>query len=269
MAERVCIREISNKEGNQLLRIIPGGSGSVVRWCRAQIVLWSAQGMDVPQIAKIAFISEEPQIGVLALESDADQALSHSYPLDVLGAQTQDMIGCWLVRALQNALPDRPFVALACQTLVDADDPACTRPSKFVGQIYSKTHPKQFASDRGWTVQQDGSSWRRVLSSPKAQGIIKLSVTQERVNGETTIICASGGGIPVDRDGNGQLQGTEAVTAKDRTAALLAEQLGAYGLMIPTDIASVERHRDRLRDPNRATGPTHLGNRASTTTFPR
>ena len=59
MAERVRVREITNEEGNQLLRIIRRGSGSVVRWRRAQIVLWSAQGMDVAQIAKIAFTSED------------------------------------------------------------------------------------------------------------------------------------------------------------------------------------------------------------------
>lgn len=181
-----------------------------------------------------------PQVGVLALESDTDRTLSHGYPLDVLGAQTQGMIGYWLMQALQNALPGKQFAAVVCQTLVDANDPACTCPSKFVGQVYSKTHAKQLAKDRNWTVRQDGSSWRRAVPSPKPQEIVELGVIQALVDGGTTVICAGGGGIPVVKGDNGKLQGIEAVIDKDRTAALLAEQLGADRLMILTDIATVE-----------------------------
>src|SRR6185312_16169646 len=97
-----------------------------------------------------------PQVGLLALESAADAALSVPYPFDVLGAQTQGMIGYWLLQALQNALPGRQVAAVIDQTLVSAADPAFQNPTKFVGAVYDEAKAKQFAADRGWTVKQDG-----------------------------------------------------------------------------------------------------------------
>src|ERR1039458_1737036 len=100
-----------------------------------------------------------PQVGLLALESDADPALARAYPLDVLGAQTQGMIGYWLAQALRNAVPTRTFAALVCQTVVDAGDPALAHPSKFVGQVYSKTQAERLARERNWEIRPDGSAW--------------------------------------------------------------------------------------------------------------
>jgi carbamate kinase len=181
-----------------------------------------------------------PQVGVLALESDADPALSRPYPLDVLGAQTQGMIGYWILQALQNAVPSRTFAALICQTMVRADDPAFETPSKFVGQVYSQTDADLLAHERGWQVRRDGTSWRRVVASPLPLELVELSVIECLLGDGIGVICAGGGGIPVVRDEKGQLRGVEAVVDKDRTAALLAELVGADALLLLTDVTSVE-----------------------------
>jgi len=181
-----------------------------------------------------------PQVGLLALESDADPALSRAYPLDALGAQTQGMIGYWLAQALHNAVPARSFVALVCQTVVSADDPALAHPSKFVGQVYSKTQAERLARERNWDVRPDGSSWRRVVPSPMPREIVELSVIRQLLDAGTGVICAGGGGIPVVREDDGRLRGIEAVVDKDRTAALLAESVGADALLLLTDVAAVE-----------------------------
>ena len=108
-----------------------------------------------------------PQVGLLALESAADASLTVPYPFDVLGAQTQGMIGYWLLQALQNALPGRQVAAVVNQTLVSAADPAFAAPTKFVGPVYDEVTAKEKAAERGWTVAADGPYWRRVVPSPR------------------------------------------------------------------------------------------------------
>ena len=98
-----------------------------------------------------------PQVGMLALESAHDPAISRPYPFDVLGAQTQGMIGYWLVQALQNALPRRQVACLVSRTLVRRDDPAFARPSKFVGPVYDEPQARALAAAHGWEVRQDGA----------------------------------------------------------------------------------------------------------------
>ena len=181
-----------------------------------------------------------PQIGLLALESDADPALSRAYPLDALGAQTQGMIGYWLAQAMHNAVKTRIFGALVCQTIVRADDPAFANASKFVGQVYPKAQAEQLARERNWEIRRDGAGWRRVVPSPTPRELVELSMIKRLLNDGIGVICAGGGGIPVVRDGNGNLRGIEAVVDKDRTAALLAELLGADALLLLTDVAAVE-----------------------------
>jgi carbamate kinase len=181
-----------------------------------------------------------PQVGVLALESDTDRALSHAYPLDVIGAQTQGMIGYWLLQAFENAVPGRRFASLVCQTVVASDDSALRSPSKFVGQVYTKERAEQLAVEQGWQVRQDGPSWRRVVPSPLPKEIVELPVIDGLVSLGVTVICAGGGGIPVLRNEDGLLYGIEAVIDKDRTAALLAEALHADALLLLTDVRAVE-----------------------------
>jgi carbamate kinase len=181
-----------------------------------------------------------PQVGLLAVESDADPALSRAYPLDALGAQTQGMIGYWLAQALRNAVPAQTFAAIVCQTVVSADDPALADPSKFVGQLYSKTKGEQLARERNWEIRRDGVGWRRVVPSPMPCELVEFPVIQRLVDDGVHVICAGGGGIPVVRDKDGCLRGIEAVIDKDRTAALLAKLIGADALLILTDVAAVE-----------------------------
>ncbi|MFC5281527.1 carbamate kinase [Arcanobacterium canis] len=179
-----------------------------------------------------------PQVGVLALESAKDESLSQPYPFDTLGAETQGMIGYWLLQALQNELPGREVAALINQTLVDADDPAFANPTKFIGEVYSKDEALALAEERGWTVKPDGEYYRRVVGSPLPVQVVETATIRRLVNDGAVVVCAGGGGIPVIDDG-GRISGVEAVIDKDRTASVLAQALGADVLMILTDVDGV------------------------------
>ncbi|MFB7441705.1 carbamate kinase [Streptomyces mirabilis] len=181
-----------------------------------------------------------PQIGLLAVESTADPALSAPYPLDLLGAQTQGMIGSLLARTLHDALPGRRIAALVTHTLVRADDPAFDHPTKFVGQVYPYEVASTLARTRGWHIAADTTGWRRVVPSPAPERILETDTVHELLNSGTLVICAGGGGIPVTADQDtGALTGAEAVIDKDLTAALLAEDLKADFLLILTDVPCV------------------------------
>lgn len=182
-----------------------------------------------------------PQVGVLSLESINDPNLSRPYPLDTIGAETQGMIGYWMLQALQNALPGRQVVAMINQTLVSAVDPAFADPSKFVGQVYTRDEAEKLAEEYGWTVKPDGEHWRRVVPSPLPRRVIETRLIRQLVRGGTVVVCAGGGGIPVFRNDVGRLEGTEAVIDKDMTAALLAETLEADAFLILTDVPRVLR----------------------------
>ncbi|MFD8007754.1 carbamate kinase [Streptomyces mirabilis] len=181
-----------------------------------------------------------PQIGLLAVESAADPALSAPYPLDLLGAQTQGMIGSLLARTLHDALPGRRIAALVTHTLVRADDPAFDHPTKFVGQVYPYEVASALARKRGWHIAADATGWRRVVPSPAPERILETDTVHELLNSGTLVICAGGGGVPVTADPDtGALTGAEAVIDKDLTAALLAEDLKADFLLILTDVPCV------------------------------
>jgi carbamate kinase len=180
-----------------------------------------------------------PQVGLLALEADAYMAVA-PYPLDILGAESQGMIGYLLLRALGDALPEREVVALLTQVLVEADDPAFLSPTKPIGPVYSETVARRLAVDRDWTVARDGKYFRRVVASPAPRSIVELQAIDRLVTAGSLVICAGGGGIPVVADSGG-LRGVEAVIDKDLTAALLAEDLGAATLIVLTDVPYVER----------------------------
>ncbi|MEU0434403.1 carbamate kinase [Streptomyces sp. NPDC006290] len=181
-----------------------------------------------------------PQIGLLAVESAADPALRAPYPLDLLGAQTQGMIGSMLARALRAALPGRAVAALVTHTVVRADDPAFDRPTKFVGQVFPRELAQSRARARGWDVAADTTGWRRVVPSPEPAGIVETDTVRALLAAGTLVICAGGGGVPVtaDRD-TGALTGVDAVIDKDLTAVLLAEELKADFLLILTDVPYV------------------------------
>lgn len=182
-----------------------------------------------------------PQVGVLALQSAADGSLSQPYPFDVLGAETQGMIGYWLLQALQNALPGRQIASLINQTLVSRADPAFENPTKFVGPVYDETEAKRLAGQRNWTVKADGEYWRRVVPSPRPQRVVETRLIRLLLSSGAVVVCAGGGGVPAVRNEKGQLEGVEAVVDKDLTAALLAEALEADALLLLTDVPRVQR----------------------------
>ncbi|HWJ08320.1 MAG TPA: carbamate kinase [Nocardioides sp.] len=182
-----------------------------------------------------------PQVGVLALQSASDPRLSTPYPFDVLGAQTQGMIGYWLLQALQNRLPGRQVAAIVNQTLVSAADPAFDRPTKFVGEVYVEQDARRLAAERGWTVRPDVGGWRRVVGSPRPERVVETSLIRELLGLGAVVVCAGGGGVPVVRDELGDLRGVEAVVDKDLTSAVLAEALDADVLLVLTDVPAVMR----------------------------
>ncbi len=183
-----------------------------------------------------------PQVGVLALESALDPNLTRSYPFDVLGAQTQGMIGYWLLQALQNELPGHQIAAIINQTLVSAADPAFADPTKFIGEIYDEARAHSLAKERGWTVKPDGPHWRRVVASPEPRRVVETRLIRLMLANGAVVVCAGGGGVPVVRNKLGRLEGVEAVVDKDRTALVLAEALDADALLILTDVANVFRN---------------------------
>lgn len=182
-----------------------------------------------------------PQVGLLAVESEADPALSRPYPLDALGAQTQGMIGYWLAQELRNAGVAHPVACIVTQTVVDPADPAFGAPTKFIGAAYSEHHAERLARQHGWTVAADGRSWRRVVPSPQPVRVVEQATVRRLADAHVLVICGGGGGAPVVEDDTGQLVGVEAVVDKDLTAASVAIALGAQRLLILTDVAAVMR----------------------------
>ncbi len=180
-----------------------------------------------------------PQVGVLALQSASDPNLTTPYPFDVLGAQTQGMIGYWLLQAFQNQLVGRQIACIINQTLVSVVDPAFANPTKFIGEVYNKEEAHSLAQERGWTVKADGQNWRRVIASPEPLRVVETRLIRLLLEAQSVVICAGGGGVPVVRNEAGFLQGVEAVVDKDFTTALLAEALDADALLILTDVANV------------------------------
>jgi carbamate kinase len=182
-----------------------------------------------------------PQVGVLALESQADTSLSRPYPLDVLVAQTQGMIGYWLVQELGNAGAARPAACVLSRTLVDPADPAFGHPTKFIGASYDQGEARALAARLGWTIAADGPRWRRVVASPRPLGLVEIETVRSLADADALVVCGGGGGIPVVRSSAGELTGVEAVVDKDLTAAELAITLKADRLLVLTDVPAIIR----------------------------
>ena len=198
-----------------------------------------------------------PQVGLLALEAEAYKAVS-PYPLDVLGAESQGMIGYLLVQALRNELARRPVVALLTQVVVRADDPAFSRPSKPIGPVYSEREAHSLAREHGWAIAPDVNYFRRVVASPDPKEIVETDAIELLVGSGAVVVCAGGGGIPVVREGS-RIRGVEAVIDKDLTAALLAESLGAERLVLATDVPYVVNgFGTRTERPIETATPTEL-----------
>jgi carbamate kinase len=182
-----------------------------------------------------------PQVGLLALQASAYKDVE-AYPLDVLGAQTEGMIGYIIEQELGNLLPfEVPFATILTMVEVDPEDPAFKNPTKFVGPVYSKEDAERLAAEKGWAIKPDGDKWRRVVASPLPKRIFELRPIQWLLEHKTVVICAGGGGIPTMYlpDGTRTLTGVEAVIDKDLASELLARDLEADLLVIATDVKGV------------------------------
>ncbi|MGY2285644.1 carbamate kinase [Pseudomonas gingeri] len=177
-----------------------------------------------------------PQVGLLSLQAAAYTQVS-PYPLDVLGAETEGMIGYIIEQELGNLLDfEVPFATLLTQVEVDPGDPAFQHPSKPIGPVYAKAEAERLAAEKGWSIAPDGDKFRRVVASPKPKRIFEIRPIKWLLDKGSIVICAGGGGIPTMYGEDGKLKGIEAVIDKDLCSALLAEQLDSDLLVIATDV---------------------------------
>ncbi len=182
-----------------------------------------------------------PQVGLLALQDAAWRQDTH-YPLDVLDAESEGMIGYLIEQELDNRLPPECRCAtLLTQTEVDPEDAAFRNPSKPIGPMYTEAEARRIAEARAWSIAADGKGFRRVVPSPQPRRILELAVIRLLVEQRVTVICAGGGGIPVVRRADGRMIGVEAVIDKDAASALLARELAADALVMLTDVDAVYR----------------------------
>jgi carbamate kinase len=182
-----------------------------------------------------------PQVGLLALQAAAFDKTG-AYPLDVLGAQTEGMIGYMIEQELGNLLPsDRSFATLLTMVEVDPDDPAFGNPTKFIGPVYLEDDAARLTGERGWTVKQDGRHWRRVVPSPDPKRIFEIRAIRRLLEDDTIVIAAGGGGIPTIYAGPDRrtLVGVECVIDKDLASGLLARELDADVFVMLTDVDAV------------------------------
>lgn len=178
-----------------------------------------------------------PQVGLLSLQAAAYTSVT-PYPLDVLGAETEGMIGYIIEQELGNLLPfEVPFATLLTQVEVDGKDPAFEKPTKPIGPVYSKEEAERLAKEKGWAIAPDGDKYRRVVASPRPKRIFEIRPISWLLEMGTVVVCAGGGGIPTMYDESGKLlSGVEAVIDKDLCSALLAQELKSDLLVIATDV---------------------------------
>jgi carbamate kinase len=180
-----------------------------------------------------------PQVGLLALQSASYDVMSE-YPLDVLGAQTEGMIGYMIEQELGNILPfEQPFATVLSMVEVDPDDPAFQHPSKPIGPVYGEQEARRLEREKGWTMAADGDKFRRVVPSPLPRRIFQIRPVKWLLERGCIVICAGGGGIPTLYGTDGKLHGAEAVVDKDRASALLARELEADLFIMATDADAV------------------------------
>ncbi|TXL57510.1 carbamate kinase [Aeromicrobium terrae] len=181
-----------------------------------------------------------PQVGLLALQAAAFDEVS-AYPFDVLGAQTEGMIGYLIEQELGNATGnERVLVTLVTRTIVDREDPAFANPEKFVGPVYDEHQAKRLAAEHGWAVKPDGNAYRRVVPSPRPLRVVETQPVEWILGKGGIVICAGGGGVPTTVDDETDLMaGVEAVIDKDLASAVLARDIDADLLIIATDVDGV------------------------------
>ena len=184
-----------------------------------------------------------PQIGLLALQAAALSGIE-PYPLDVLGAESEGMIGYLIEQEFRNVLPGRDVATMLTQVVVDPADTAFAHPTKPIGPVYTQGEARRLAAAHGWAIAPDGTGFRRVVASPEPLRVLELATIRLLIDAGVLVVCTGGGGIPVAFAG-GVLHGVEAVIDKDLAAARLAEDIGADLLVLLTDVSGVLRELGR------------------------
>ncbi len=179
-----------------------------------------------------------PQVGLLALQAEAYVPVE-PYPLDMLGAESEGMIGYLIEQELGSLIPERALATVLTMVEVDADDPAFDNPTKPIGPIYDDAEAGRIRAEDRWTLAPDGEFWRRVVASPVPRRVLEIQAIRWLMERGVTVVCAGGGGIPTIRGEDGRLEGVEAVIDKDRASALLASELSAEVLILATDVDAV------------------------------
>ena len=180
-----------------------------------------------------------PQVGLLSLQNAAYRP-DEEYPLDILDAETEGMIGYLLEQELGNLLaPGRPMATILTRIEVDPADPAFDRPTKPIGPVYDRVEAERHAVEKSWRIAPDGNKWRRVVASPQPKQILEIGVIELLVRERVIVVCAGGGGIPVAALPGGGYEGIEAVIDKDFAGALLATSLHADVFLMLTDVDAV------------------------------
>jgi carbamate kinase len=225
------MRVVLGLGGNAILR---HGDAPDVETQRANIAGAARATAEVARAHQVVLThGNGPQVGQLALEA-AGGAFVRS--LDELDAETEGLLGYWIEQALRNELPDREIATLLTQVEVSRDDPAFSRPTKPIGPVGA----------------------RRLVPSPPPIRILEMATIRRLALADVLVVCAGGGGIPVAREPGGRMEGVEAVVDKDRTAALLATELGAAMLVLLTDVDAVYRDWPRRDEPIRKISPGAL-----------
>jgi len=230
------VRIVTALGGNALLR---RGEPMTADMQRANVALAAAALAPLATAHELVIThGNGPQVGLLALQAGAGDV----YPMDVLGAETEGMIGYLIEQELGNRLPpDQPIATLLTMVEVDPQDPAFDHPAKFVGPLYDRADADRLAVERHWVFRQDGARWRRVVPSPAPQRIFEINPIRWLLERGTVVICAGGGGIPTAffPGEPERLRGVEAVIDKDLCSALLARELEADLLVMLTDVDAV------------------------------
>jgi carbamate kinase len=192
-----------------------------------------------------------PQVGNAVLRVELARGKAPILPLGVCVADTEGGMGYMIEQSLENRLKregiKRDVVTIVTQVIIDKDDVSIKKPTKFIGQFYSKEEAKKLAKENGWVVKEDrGKMWRRVVPSPTPLEIVEKKTIKTLVENGIIVIAAGGGGIPVYVENNGTLEGVDAVIDKDRASSILARDIGAELLLILTEVNKVALHYGTL-----------------------
>ena len=185
-----------------------------------------------------------PQVGNALLRIELARGKAPILPLGVLVADTEGGMGYMIEQSLQNRLRaekiDRPVITLITQMVVDENDPAVNKPTKFIGQFYTEEEAANFQKSRGWTMKRDSDrGWRRVVPSPTPLKVVEAGTLEKLVNSGAIVIAGGGGGIPVYIDKKGNYEGMDAVIDKDLASAVIGTEIGAGILSILTSVDKV------------------------------